>query len=178
MARTGRTIIHKLFLLIASASISGLIFLGILKNTKQYPMIKNLSSDIFFAELKNNDQPNSSQIFSDEINYQPDYPQKPITHQPERTYFTLESLSERPLILQDVDANMLQAFEDVTFKKLILRLMINEYGDVEKVIIEEAKLSQELLPKLEAEFSRARFLPGRINGIAVPATLRIEVKLD
>lgn len=141
-------------------------------------MIKNLSSNIFYVDLKSNDQLNSGQMLSGEINSQPDIPKKSIVPQLERTYFTAESLSERPLILQDVDANILQAFEDVTLKKLILRLMINEYGDVEKVIIEEAKLSQELLPTLKAEFLRARFAPGRIHGIAVPSTLRIEVKLD
>lgn len=137
-----------------------------------------MSADIFFVELKNNDQSNSSQILSDEKKLPPDRPKISTNLLLERTYFTVDSLSERPLILQDIDPTVLENFEDISLKKLILRLMISEYGDVEKVIIEEAKLSEELLPEIESAFLRARFSPGRIQGLAVPSTLRIEVKLD
>lgn len=182
MARIRRSVTYEIFFLAVSLSIGILLFYFILIKSKHYLLIKNLSPSITYVQIT--EKPNSSESSSpnylafDKNIQLPDSIDKSNYLPLERTYFTTDSLSEKPIILQDVDANILQSIADIEFKKLILRLMINEYGDVEKVIIEESKLSNELLSLLEFSFMKIKFTPGRIHGIAVPSTMRIEVVLD
>lgn len=95
-----------------------------------------------------------------------------------RSYFTVNSLSEKPYVLHDMDRLVFPDQSNDVIKKLIMRLLISEYGDVQKIIIEQADLDANVLPILEQAFLKIRFSPGRIDGVAVPSALRIEVTLD
>ena len=154
------------------------MFFLIIKNTKQYFLIKKIPENIFYVDIKDNHQSSSNNLKINEKNIQQKILEKSNNLDKKRTYFTVNSLSERPFILIDVDPNILQKIQDFKIDKLIFSLMINEYGDVEKVMIEEANLSTELLPILEYAFLQTKFSPGRIHGTAVPSTIKIEVKLD
>jgi hypothetical protein len=178
MARIRRSVIDKLLFLTASIYISFELFYFILNNTKHSSLEKIFSAGLTYIHLKNIRKSNYLQSDGVDQDIQPDLEEKSIAPQPERTYFSAGSLSEKPFILQDVDENILQNFAEIEFQKLILRLMINEYGDVEEVLIEEAKLSNELLSMLRLAFLKAKFSPGRIQGLAVPTILRIEVMLE
>jgi PIN domain nuclease of toxin-antitoxin system len=59
-----------------------------------------------------------------------------------------------------------------------LQLLINQYGDVDRVVVEESALPQVLLAELQAKFLQARFTPGRLDTRAVSSAVRIEVQLQ
>lgn len=94
-----------------------------------------------------------------------------------RAYLPVSKLSERPLILQDIDPLLTNA-QDTATQQLVLQLLINEYGDVDQVLVEDAVVPAELLKQLQQRFLQARFLPGRLQGFAVPSALRIAVTLQ
>ena len=92
-------------------------------------------------------------------------------------YLPASKLSERPLLLQDIDP-LLTNVQDTTTQQLVLQLLINEYGDVDQVLLEDALVPAALLWQLQQRFLQARFLPGRLQGLAVPSVLRIAVTLN
>ncbi len=94
-----------------------------------------------------------------------------------RAYLPVSKLSERPLILRDIDPLLANA-QDTATQLLVLQLLINEYGDVDQVLVEDAAVPAEMLWQLQQRFLQARFLPGRLQGLAVPSVLRIEVTVQ
>lgn len=94
-----------------------------------------------------------------------------------RAYLPASQLSERPLIMQNIDP-LLTGVQDEATQQLVLQLLINEYGDVDQVLVEDATVPAELLWQLQQRFLQARFLPGRLQGLAVPSALRIAVTLQ
>lgn len=95
-----------------------------------------------------------------------------------RTYLPASQLTERPLVLQDIDPLLASTHDDSSESQIVLRLLINEYGDVDQVLAEDAALPAELLRQLQQHFLQARFLPGRLLDRAVPSALRIAVSLQ
>jgi hypothetical protein len=91
-------------------------------------------------------------------------------------YLSASRLTERPLVLQDIDPMLLDA-HDENKQQIVLRLLINEYGDVDQVLVEDAALPAAVLWELQQRFLQARFLPGRLLDRAVPSALRIAVTL-
>ncbi len=57
-------------------------------------------------------------------------------------------------------------------------LLINEYGEVDRLTIETAGLPAELEAILVARFREARFLPGKIAGRPVRSALRIALQVQ
>lgn len=95
-----------------------------------------------------------------------------------RTYLPASALTERPVVLQDIDTELLPALWPVSAQTLVFQLLINEYGDVDQVIVEKSSLPQGLLAELRQRFLAARFAPGRLRGRAVATALRIAVQLQ
>lgn len=95
-----------------------------------------------------------------------------------RAYLPASKLTERPLVLLDIDPLLASTQDDGNLQQIVLRLLINEYGDVDQVLAEDAALPPELLHALQQRFLRARFLPGRLLDRAVPSALRIAVTLQ
>ena len=95
-----------------------------------------------------------------------------------RTYLPVSQLTERPLVLQDIDPLLASTHDDSSQQQVVLRLLINEYGDVDQVLAEETALPADLLRQLQQRFLQARFLPGRLLDRAVPSALRIAVSLQ
>lgn len=57
-------------------------------------------------------------------------------------------------------------------------LLINEYGDVDRVLLDEHGLTPVQQQLLRERFGRARFVPGKLYGRPVRTALRIEVRFD
>lgn len=98
-------------------------------------------------------------------------------------YIPVAELSERPVLLQDIDAlldlgavamagNAAPAAAQAT-----AILLINEYGDVDRLQFESHAFPQYLESVLAERFAAARFLPGKIDGRPVRSALRIALQL-
>ena len=82
------------------------------------------------------------------------------------------------MIVQDIDSLLTSEEDDNSQQQTVLRLLINEYGDVDQVLVEDTALPTELLRELQQRFLLARFLPGRLLDRAVPSAIRIAVSLQ
>ena len=91
-------------------------------------------------------------------------------------YFTASELDKRPALLMPVDLEQ-SAASQLEEGYLLLRLLISETGDVEKVVV---ILNDSAGPIEEAAvqaFGRAQFTAGFLRGVAVKSQVLIEVKL-
>ncbi len=91
-------------------------------------------------------------------------------------YLPASLLSERPRVLQDIDPDW--HFDGLALPVVECVLLINEAGDVDRVLIADTSLSPMLAEDVRLRFLAARFSPGRLHGRAVKSALRIEVRLD
>jgi hypothetical protein len=84
--------------------------------------------------------------------------------------------------VRNIDPELLENFRGVQAQWLNLTLFINEYGDVDRVIVEpfsmNSDLPERLLADLKQRFLEARFTPGRLHNQLVRSQLRIRVHLD
>jgi hypothetical protein len=97
-------------------------------------------------------------------------------------YVPASQLDVKPQIVRDIDPDLLENFRGVQAQWLNLTLLINEYGDVDRVFIEltsmTSDLPEQLLADLKQRFIEARFTPGRLQNQVVRSQLRIRVHLD
>jgi hypothetical protein len=97
-------------------------------------------------------------------------------------YLPASQLDVKPQIVRDIDPELLENFRGVQAQWLNLTLFINEYGDVDQVIIEPFStaidLPERLLADVKQRFLEARFTPGQVRNQAVRSQLRIRVYLD
>jgi len=97
-------------------------------------------------------------------------------------YLPASQLDFKPQIVRDIDPELLENFRGVQPQWLNLTLLINEYGDVDQVIVEPFSMTSDLPERLLADvkqrFLEARFSPGRLNNQSVRSSLRIRVHLD
>lgn len=101
-------------------------------------------------------------------------------------YLPASQLTEKPLVLKDIDPELSGRFAFIHPHSLTLTLLINEYGDVDRVLVSERKAAEAteekalpviLLEELVQRFLEMRFLPGRLNGQAVRSALTLRVAL-
>jgi len=97
-------------------------------------------------------------------------------------YLPASKLDFKPQVVRDIDPDLLENFRGVQAQWLNLTLFINEYGDVDQVIVEPfsmtSDLPEQLLADLKQRFLEARFTPGRLQNQLVRSQLRIRVHLD
>lgn len=93
-------------------------------------------------------------------------------------YFGTTELTEKPHVLLDVSPILSSGLLGTFPKLAVLRLLINEYGDVDQVVIEEHDLTDPIQQLVIEAFSKAKFEPGKIDDVAVKSRLRIEVSLE
>lgn len=91
-------------------------------------------------------------------------------------YLPVSALSERPELLKDIDPEWY--LQGLDFPYLSALLLINEYGDVDDLVIDVPVLMPMLLEDLRMRFRAARFLPGRLDGQAVKVALRVVIELE
>lgn len=93
------------------------------------------------------------------------------------TYFPANVLTQRPLVAIDVPPDLALVLPGVPSQAAVLRLLINQYGDVDNVVVEDSLLPDAAQKKVTEVFSQVRFHPGEIRGRPVKSQLRIEVLL-
>ncbi len=92
-------------------------------------------------------------------------------------YLPASMLTERPVVLKDIDSELLASHWLSEAKIIRCLLLINEYGDVDRVEMESSGLSAQMQSVLRQRFLAARFSPGKLDGSAVRVALRIQVQL-
>jgi len=93
-------------------------------------------------------------------------------------YFRPDQLTTKPFVLQDISSDLGSNLFGVAPQSTILRLLINEYGDIDRVIAEGHDLPEKVKNLLIQAFSKAKFSPGRINGTSVKSQLKIRVAIE
>ena len=97
-------------------------------------------------------------------------------------YVPASELDSKPIVLKDIDPNLLENFRGVQPQSLNVILLINEYGDVDRVmfdsLLDTPDLPGRLLDDLKQRFLEAQFLPGRLNNQPVPSQMRIRIRLE
>jgi hypothetical protein len=91
-------------------------------------------------------------------------------------YLPVSVLSERPKLLKDIDPEWY--LQGLDLPSLSALLLINEYGDVDDLVIDIPFLTPMLLEDLRTRFRAARFLPGRLHGQPVKVALRVVIQLE
>ena len=93
-------------------------------------------------------------------------------------YFSAKDLTKKPLVARDVPADLILTVPDVPAQAATLQILINEYGEIDQVIVEDSLLPEVAQKTVVDAFVKARFYPGEINGVPVKSQLRIEIMLE
>jgi len=101
-----------------------------------------------------------------------------ISGQTKPHYFRARELTEKPYILNDVSSNASLNLPGVPAQSAVLRLLINERGDIDRVVVEKSYLPDYAAQLVVDAFSKAKFHPGQIGKIPVNSQLRIEITLE
>lgn len=101
-----------------------------------------------------------------------------ISGQSEPHYFQSGELTEKPQIVHDDSSNVLLALPGVPAQSAVLRLLINENGDIDRVEIDETFLPEYAERLVTDAFSKIKFRPGKIDDVPVKSQLRIVVELE
>jgi hypothetical protein len=94
-----------------------------------------------------------------------------------KDYQPISLLDVRPVVLNNIQASLPAIFNDSYSQQINCLLMINEYGDVDKIVFGDNQLSELQRNELEAIFLNLRFNPGIMQGLAVPTVMRIEIRI-
>jgi hypothetical protein len=92
-------------------------------------------------------------------------------------YYDTKELSRKPFVTVDIPRDFALTVPGVPDNAAVLLLLINEYGDVDKVIVENSLLPQTAQSTLENTLSAMRFFPGEINGVPVKSRMKIQIRL-
>ena len=93
-------------------------------------------------------------------------------------YFRLDELTKIPRTLIDIPSDLsFAAFEGLP-QRAVLRLFINENGNVDRVSIDGPELPEQVQNMLKSAFLDVIFDPGERNGVRVKSQIRIEVSLN
>jgi len=93
-------------------------------------------------------------------------------------YFPPHELSRRPQATLPVAIDYPENVPLVAWKHVVLRLLINEAGDVDKVIVETADVPGELEILARQAFVQAKFQPGLRGEMPVKSQMRVEITFE
>jgi hypothetical protein len=93
-------------------------------------------------------------------------------------YFKPGELGAKPVVVSDVSPDLASTLTGEATQSAILRLLINEHGDIDKVIIEESGFSEPNRQLLLDSFAKMRFEPGKVDDKPVKSELKIEITLE
>jgi TonB family protein len=93
---------------------------------------------------------------------------------PQRRYFPPEELDRKPQVTVAVEPKFPERATE-PMGRVVLRLLVNESGGVDEVIVEESEPPGVFDKAAREAFLQARFLPGQRSGLDVKSALRIEV---
>ena len=93
-------------------------------------------------------------------------------------YFRASELDRRPRALSDIQPQFPPSAEGSTSGRIVLRLLINETGLVDAIVVEHSELPRTFQDSAIDAFSKAVFAPGEIGGNAVGSEMRIEISYE
>ena len=102
----------------------------------------------------------------------------PLLRTFEARYFLSKELSEKPVVLEDVNKDLRIALPGIEAQSLVLVLLINEEGLIDRVELEKTNLPLDIATQVINTFSSLKFQPGKIDHVAVKSQLKIEVQLE
>jgi len=91
-------------------------------------------------------------------------------------YLPASRVTEPPQVIVDIDPEW--RLPGIQLPVVVGMLLINEYGDVDRLLLNEQTLSPMLVQDIQTRFLAMRFSPGRLHGVSVKTALRIEIRLD
>lgn len=97
---------------------------------------------------------------------------------PVQHYFPVGELDAKPEARGSVPLDYPQDVPLVPLSRVVLSLLIDERGEVNKVVVESADSPRELEDLASRAFMGARFSPGMRSGTAVKSRLRVEVTFE
>ena len=134
------------------------------------PPVSSASTDVTPTLAKANEEPPQA------LNRTTETLPLPI---PAPTYYTADQLTKHPQLLSPPPTlDVAETGMRIPSGKVILKLWINESGEVISVDIEESNVPDAISAPAVAAFSKLRFVPGEINERPVGSLLRIEVTYD
>jgi hypothetical protein len=158
-----------------------LLFYILISHEKNYSFLPHSISLLQIKVLENSSFTTTSKgnvIKRESIDPTPVTPKTPV----DTFYIPVSQLDSKPIILKDIDPNLLANFLGVQPQSLNLILLINEYGDVDRVLFDSlsdtTNLPERLLDDLKQRFLEAQFLPGRLSNQPVPSQMRIRLRLE
>lgn len=93
-------------------------------------------------------------------------------------YFKASELDEKPQVLADISSDLASHLVGELPQSGILRLLINERGEIDKVVIDESGFSEANQHLVQDAFSKMKFHAGKIGGNPVKSELKIEISLE
>ncbi|MFA6310416.1 MAG: TonB family protein [Sterolibacterium sp.] len=93
-------------------------------------------------------------------------------------YYPTNQLSKRPQPLGSADLEAPEISMIAAAGQMILKLWIDESGEVVDVEVEKTELPEVFSRSAVAAFKRLRFVPGERGGVRVGSVMRIEVNYD
>lgn len=93
-------------------------------------------------------------------------------------YFPAHELDRKPEAVGEVPLVYPADMPRVAHSRVVLSLLIDERGDVGKVIVETTDAPTELAQLASRAFAGVRFKPGMRDGAAVKSRLRVEVTFE
>jgi hypothetical protein len=93
-------------------------------------------------------------------------------------YFSSKELSDKPLVLKDIPADLGELFPEVISQTVGVWLFINEAGLIDQVRLENSGLPEYANFLLRESLKQLKFYPGKIDGLAVKSKLKIEVLIE
>ena len=97
---------------------------------------------------------------------------------PAPTYYTTDQLTKRPQPTAEAELDAPEIWSVDASGTIILKLWINELGDVISVDVEKTDLPEIFSQTAVAAFRHLHFVPGELNGQRVGTMMRIEITYD
>lgn len=102
----------------------------------------------------------------------------PISRSNKEKYFRMSELTEKPLVLEDIPPDLGGLLPDVEPQTATIRLLISAAGHVDRVLLDDSALPNFAEHIIQEVFSKVKFRPGKIDGVAVKSELKIEVMIE
>jgi len=93
-------------------------------------------------------------------------------------YYTTDQLTKRPQPIAAADLDQPETRAIVASGKIVLKLWVDDHGEVVDVLVEQSELPEAISGSAVAAFRKLRFVPGELNGRRVGSVMRIEITYD
>ena len=93
-------------------------------------------------------------------------------------YYLPNELTEKPQVIEDIPTDNIRFLPDLGIRTVIAKLLIDENGRVEDILLEDSALSSQAKSFITDSFAGLKFEPGKLGMLPVKSQLNIEVTLD